>query len=80
MILLVLIWHPSFNKCVILAPALILIIKAADSGEKEEILAYKVDTVKAESAAIFKIKWIQAKINEKYQALLAKYKQLYELD
>ncbi|AVH72534.1 DUF4385 domain-containing protein [Nostoc sp. 'Lobaria pulmonaria (5183) cyanobiont'] len=50
-----------------------------DSGDKKEILPYEVDPVKAESAAIFKAKWLQAKTNEKYQELLAKHKQMYEL-
>ncbi|MEH2092054.1 hypothetical protein CDG77_15105 [Nostoc sp. 'Peltigera membranacea cyanobiont' 213] len=47
-------------------------------GDKKEILPYEVDQVKAESAAIFKAKWIQAKTNKKYQELLAKHKQMYE--
>ncbi|MBD2353576.1 DUF4385 domain-containing protein [Tolypothrix sp. FACHB-123] len=51
-----------------------------DNGDKKEILPYEVDPIKAESAAIFKVKWIQAKTNEKYQALLAQHKQMYELD
>ncbi|MEH2267970.1 MAG: DUF4385 domain-containing protein [Nostoc sp.] len=50
------------------------------SGSKKEILPYEVDSVKAESAAIFKAKWVQAKTNDKYQELLAKHKQMYELD
>ncbi|MEH2377347.1 MAG: DUF4385 domain-containing protein [Nostoc sp.] len=50
------------------------------SSSKKEILPYEVDPVKAESAAIFKAKWVQAKTNEKYQELLAKYKQIYELE
>ncbi|MEH2455607.1 DUF4385 domain-containing protein [Nostoc sp.] len=48
------------------------------SGDKKEILPYEVDSVKAESAAIFKAKWVEAKTNEKYQELLAKHKQMYE--
>ncbi|MBD2524525.1 DUF4385 domain-containing protein [Nostoc sp. FACHB-133] len=48
------------------------------SGSKKEILPYEEDPVKAESAAIFKAKWIQAKTNEKYQELLTKHKQMYE--
>ncbi|MEH2142241.1 DUF4385 domain-containing protein [Nostoc sp.] len=48
------------------------------SGDKKEILPYEVDSVKAESAAIFKAKWVEAKTNEKYQQLLAKHKQMYE--
>ncbi|MEH2147731.1 DUF4385 domain-containing protein [Nostoc sp.] len=50
------------------------------SGSKKEILPYEVDPVKAESAAIFKAKWVEAKTNDKYQELLAKHKQMYELD
>lgn len=50
------------------------------SASKKEILPYEVDTVKAESAAIFKAKWIEAKTNDKYQELLAKHKQMYEVD
>lgn len=50
------------------------------SGSKKEILPYEVDPVKAESAAIFKAKWVIAKTNEKYQELLAKHKQRYEVD
>ncbi|MEH2275864.1 MAG: DUF4385 domain-containing protein [Nostoc sp.] len=49
-----------------------------DSSSKKEILPYEVDSVKAESAAIFKAKWVEAKTNEKYQQLLAKHKQMYE--
>ncbi|MEH2251485.1 DUF4385 domain-containing protein [Nostoc sp.] len=48
------------------------------SDSKKEILPYEVDSVKAESAAIFKAKWIEAKTNEKYQELLVKHKQMYE--
>jgi hypothetical protein len=44
---------------------------------KREILPYEVDPDKAESAAIFKAKWLQAKTNEKYRQLLARHKQLY---
>ncbi len=51
-----------------------------DSNSKKEILPYEVDPVKAESAAIFKAKWVEAKTNEKYQELLAKHKQMYELE
>ncbi|MEH2424572.1 MAG: DUF4385 domain-containing protein [Nostoc sp.] len=48
------------------------------SDSKKEILPYEVDSVKAESAAIFKAKWVEAKTNEKYQELLVKHKQMYE--
>ncbi|OUL36812.1 hypothetical protein BV372_05430 [Nostoc sp. T09] len=51
-----------------------------ESGKKKEILPYDVDPIKAESAAIFKAKWIQAKTNEKYLQLLARHKQMYEVD
>ncbi|MFN6470357.1 MAG: DUF4385 domain-containing protein [Nostoc sp. SerVER01] len=46
----------------------------------KEILPYEVDPIKAESAAIFKIKWMEAKTNEKYLQLMAKHKQRYEVD
>lgn len=36
------------------------------------------DPVKAESAAIFKAKWEQAKENEKYKQLMAEFKNLHE--
>jgi hypothetical protein len=52
--------------------------KYKQDDEKKEILPYDVDPVKAESAAIFKIKWIEAKTNDKYRHLLAKHKQMYE--
>ncbi len=45
---------------------------------RKDILPYEVDPVKAESAAIFKEKWVQAKTKEKYLQLLAKHKQMYE--
>ncbi|WP_017314678.1 DUF4385 domain-containing protein [Mastigocladopsis repens] len=43
---------------------------------RKDILPNEVDPVKAESAAIFKEKWIQAKTNEKYLQLLAKHQQM----
>ncbi|MBD2435629.1 DUF4385 domain-containing protein [Nostoc sp. FACHB-110] len=52
---------------------------SAEGSSKKEILPYDVDQVKAESAAIFKAKWLQAKTNEKYLQLLAKHKQKYEV-
>ncbi len=45
---------------------------------KKEVLPNQLDPVKAESAAIFKQKWMQAKTNEKYLQLLEKHKQTYE--
>ncbi|WP_414753794.1 DUF4385 domain-containing protein [Anabaena sp. CCY 9910] len=47
--------------------------------DKREILPYDVDPLKAESAAIFKTKWLAAKTNDKYLQLLAKHKQMYEM-
>jgi len=56
--------------------------KATSDAEKiaarKDILPYDVDTEKAESAAIFKEKWLLAKSPEKYLHLLAKHQQLYE--
>lgn len=52
--------------------------KAAIMAARQEILPNEVDPIKAESAAIFKLKWIEAKTNSKYLQLLAKHKQMYE--
>ncbi|NMG06375.1 DUF4385 domain-containing protein [Brasilonema sp. UFV-L1] len=52
--------------------------KEAQIQARKSILPNEVDPVKAESAGIFKEKWIQAKTNEKYLQLLAKHKQMYE--
>ncbi|MGH7998125.1 MAG: DUF4385 domain-containing protein [Brasilonema sp.] len=54
------------------------ISKEAQTKARQNILPNEVDPVKAESAVIFKEKWMQAKINEKYLQLLAKHKQMYE--
>jgi hypothetical protein len=54
--------------------------KEAQINARKDILPNEVDSVKAESAAIFKEKWMQAKTNEKYLQLLAKHKQMYEQD
>ena len=51
---------------------------AAQKQARKEILPNEPDPVKAESAAIFKTKWTEAKTNEKYLQLLAKHQQLYE--
>ncbi|MBR8836376.1 MAG: DUF4385 domain-containing protein [Stigonema ocellatum SAG 48.90 = DSM 106950] len=48
--------------------------KEAEAEARKDILPNEPDPLKAESAAIFKEKWIQAKTNEKYLQLLAKYK------
>jgi hypothetical protein len=45
---------------------------------RQDILPYEVDAVKAESAAIFKEKWMVAKTNAKYLQLLAKHRQTHE--
>jgi len=47
---------------------------------RKDILPNELDPVKAESAAIFKEKWLQAKTNEKYLQLLEKHKKMYEQD
>src|SRR4028118_171781 len=52
--------------------------KEAQLQARKDILPNEVDLVKAESAAIFKEKWMQAKTNEKYLRLLAKHKQMHE--
>lgn len=54
--------------------------KEAQIKARQDILPNEVDPVKAESAAIFKEKWMQAKTNEKYLQLLKKHKQMYEQD
>jgi hypothetical protein len=50
----------------------------AQTEARQDILPYEVDAVKAESAAIFKEKWILAKTNDTYLQLLAKHRQIYE--
>ena len=45
---------------------------------RQDVLPYEVDPVKAESAAIFKEKWTQAKTNQKYLQLRHQHKQMYE--
>ncbi len=52
--------------------------KEAQVKARKDILPNQLDPVKAESAAIFKAKWMQANRNEKYLQLLAKHKQMYE--
>jgi len=52
--------------------------KAAVMAARQEILPNEVDPIKAESAAIFKLKWMEAKNHQKYLQLLAKHKQMYE--
>lgn len=54
------------------------VTKAAVMAARQEILPNEVDPIKAESAAIFKLKWMEAKTNPKYLQLLAKHKQMYE--
>lgn len=54
--------------------------KEARIQARQEILPNQVDSIKAECAAIFREKWMEAKTNEKYLQLLAKHKQMYELD
>ena len=45
----------------------------AEMLARKDILPLEIDPVKAESAVIFKEKWILAKTNEKYLQLLAKH-------
>ena len=52
--------------------------KAAVMAARQEILPNEVDPIKAESAAIFKLKWMEVKTHQKYLQLLAKHKQMYE--
>jgi hypothetical protein len=54
--------------------------KEAQINARQDILPNEVDPVKAESAAIFKEKWMQAKTNEKYLELLEKHKKMHEQD
>jgi hypothetical protein len=52
--------------------------KEAEIEARKDILPNEIDPIKAESAAIFKDKWILAKTNIKYLQLLARHKQMYE--
>ncbi|MCT7952486.1 DUF4385 domain-containing protein [Ancylothrix sp. C2] len=52
--------------------------KAAEKQARQEILPNQEDPIKAASAEIFKQKWLQAKSNKKYLALLQKHQQMYE--
>lgn len=45
---------------------------------RKQVLPNEVDPIKAESAAIFKEKWTQAKTNKKYLYLLQQHKETYE--
>ncbi len=50
----------------------------AEKQARQEILPLDVDPIKAQSAAIFKEKWMLAKTNEKYLQLMEKHRQTYE--
>jgi hypothetical protein len=52
--------------------------KAAEKEARKEVLPLDIDPVKAQSAAIFKAKWEQAKTNDKYQRLMQQHKEKYE--
>ena len=52
--------------------------KAAEKEARKEVLPLDIDPVKAQSAALFKAKWEQAKTNEKYQQLMQQHKEKYE--
>ena len=49
----------------------------AEMLARKDILPLEIDPVKAESAVIFKEKWILAKTNEKYLELLAKHTEAF---
>jgi hypothetical protein len=49
------------------------------TAARKDILPLEADPVKAESAAIFKEKWMLAKTDRKYLQLLAKHRQMYEI-
>ncbi|XZN93379.1 MAG: DUF4385 family protein [Microcoleus sp.] len=50
----------------------------AQTATRKNILPLAPDSEKAESATIFKEKWMLAKNNPKYLQLLARHKQMYE--
>jgi hypothetical protein len=52
--------------------------ETAQIAARKDILPNQPDPIKAESAAIFKEKWLQAKTHEQYLELLNQHKQLYE--
>lgn len=52
--------------------------KDSQTNQNNELLPNDFDPIKAESAAIFKEKWLQAKTNQKYLELKDKHKQMYE--
>lgn len=52
--------------------------KEAQLEARKDILPNEEDPIKAESAAIFKLKWVEAKTNQKYLQLLKQHKQMYE--
>jgi Domain of unknown function (DUF4385) len=49
--------------------------KKAQIEARKDILPQELDPIKAESAAIFKEKWMLAKTNQKYLQLLASYQE-----
>jgi hypothetical protein len=52
--------------------------EASKLEARQKILPDELDIIKAESAAIFKEKWLLAKTDPKYTQLLEKHKYLYE--
>lgn len=52
--------------------------KADQLQARKNILPNEVDPIKAESAAIFKERWMQAQADEKYRQLLAQHQKMYE--
>lgn len=45
---------------------------------RKEILPNQPDEIKAQSAEIFRLKWLEAKTNQKYLELKLKHEQMYE--
>jgi hypothetical protein len=54
------------------------ISQEAEAKARKDILPNEVDPIKAESAAIFKEKWMLAKKNDRYCQLLAKHKAIQD--
>ncbi|MEM7592193.1 MAG: DUF4385 domain-containing protein [Cyanobacteria bacterium P01_A01_bin.83] len=52
--------------------------KAAEKDARQSVLPLDIDPVKAESAAIFKAKWQEAKSNSIYQQLMQNHRQKYQ--
>ncbi|WKN32735.1 DUF4385 domain-containing protein [Porifericola rhodea] len=51
--------------------------KSAEKEARKEVLPRKEDPIKAKAAAIFKVKWEEAKTNQKYQKMQKAHKEQY---